>query len=81
MRLLSGISELQSYCPDMNIMECLSLVSVNTKVTPAVAKLSVPPKMTKTEVAEYLTKIYNVPVLKVNTTLFLGNLWTALAHI
>ena len=35
--------------------------------------LYVPPKMTKTEVKEYLTKIYNVSVLQVMTSNFLGN--------
>ena len=34
--------------------------------------LYVPPKMTKTEVKEYLTKIYNVSVLQVMTSNFLG---------
>lgn len=32
----------------------------------------VPPKMTKFEVHEYLSKIYNVQVTKVNTELKLG---------
>ena len=35
--------------------------------------LYVPPKMTKTEVKEYLTKIYNVSALQVMTSNFLGN--------
>ena len=46
--------------------------AVNTKKTPAQAVLYVPPKMTKTEVKEYLTKIYNVSVLEVMTSNLLG---------
>lgn len=33
----------------------------------------VPPKMTKFEVKEYLTKIYSCDVLKVNTANYLGS--------
>lgn len=51
-------------------MHCVPVV--NTKKTPMQAAFSVPPKMTKTEVKEYLTKIYNIPVLKVNTVNVLG---------
>lgn len=40
--------------------------------TPPQALLYVPPKMTKTEVKEYLTKIYSVNVLAVMTANFLG---------
>jgi ribosomal protein L23 len=39
---------------------------------PPQALLYVPPSMTKTEVKEYLTKIYNIPVLNVMTANFLG---------
>lgn len=39
---------------------------------PPQALLYVPPKMTKTEVKEYLTKIYDVKVLAVMTANFLG---------
>ena len=46
--------------------------AVNTKKTPSQAILYVPPKMTKTEVKEYLTKIYNVSVLDVMTSTLLG---------
>jgi Ribosomal protein L23 len=45
---------------------------VNAKRNPPQALLYVPPKMTKTEVKEYLTKIYNVNVLDVMTANFLG---------
>jgi large subunit ribosomal protein L23 len=48
------------------------MLTVNTKKTPAQATLFVPPKMTKTEVKEYLTKIYNVSVLDVMTSNFMG---------
>ena len=40
--------------------------------TPPQALLYVPPKMTKTEVKEYLSKIYSVNVLAVMTANFLG---------
>ena len=42
------------------------------KRSPPQALLYVPPKMTKTEVREYLTKIYNVKVIAVMTANFLG---------
>ena len=45
---------------------------MNSKKTPAQAAFYVPPKMTKTEVKEYLTKIYTIPVLNVNTVNMLG---------
>jgi len=50
----------------------LSSHAVNTTKTPAQALLHIPPSMTKTEVKEYLTKIYNIPVLNVATTNALG---------
>lgn len=50
----------------------MRLVYVNTKRTPVQAAFHVPPRMTKTEVREYLTKIYSIPVLKVNTVNVLG---------
>jgi large subunit ribosomal protein L23 len=34
--------------------------------------MRVSPKMTKTEIKEYLSKIYNVTATKISTTLFLG---------
>lgn len=50
----------------------MRLVSVNTARSPATANLIVPPAMTKTEVREYLTKIYNIPVINVTTANFAG---------
>mmetsp|Transcript_7001 Transcript_7001/g.10041 ORF Transcript_7001/g.10041 Transcript_7001/m.10041 type:complete len:118 (+) Transcript_7001:144-497(+) len=43
-----------------------------TKYKPATATFRVLPKMTKHEVKEYLTKIYNLPVVKVNTMNYMG---------
>lgn len=50
----------------------LRLISVNLNKKPAQALLHIPPSMTKTEVKEYLTKIYDIPVLNVATTNMLG---------
>mmetsp|Transcript_2621 Transcript_2621/g.2735 ORF Transcript_2621/g.2735 Transcript_2621/m.2735 type:complete len:112 (+) Transcript_2621:165-500(+) len=50
----------------------MRLVSVNLTRKPPQALLYVQPKMTKFEVKEYLSKIYNVKVLHVNTANFLG---------
>lgn len=50
----------------------MRLLSFNPAATPPKAKLYISPKMTKTEVKEYLTKIYNVNVQKVTTANFLG---------
>ena len=57
----------------------MRLVSVNTARNPATANLIVPPSMTKTEVKEYLTKIYNIPVISVTTANFAGK-WKRLYH-
>eukprot|EP01031_Cornospumella_fuschlensis_P036274 gene36274-44002_t len=38
----------------------------------SIAKLHVSPRMTKTEIKEYLTKIYSIDVQKVNTANLLG---------
>lgn len=43
-----------------------------TTTTPAKAVFRVLPKMTKHEVKEYLTKIYNLPVAEVRTQNYLG---------
>ena len=43
-----------------------------TEETPAKAVFRVLPKMTKHEVKEYLTKIYNLPVVQVRTQNYLG---------
>lgn len=45
---------------------------MNLTRKPPQALLYVQPKMTKFEVKEYLTKIYNIKVLQVNTANFLG---------
>ena len=52
----------------------MSLNSVNMARKPPQALLYIPPKMTKTEVKEYLTKIYSVKVLAVMTANFLGKI-------
>lgn len=43
-----------------------------TEVSPATATFRVLPKMTKHEIKEYLTKIYDLPVKKVNTINYMG---------
>lgn len=43
-----------------------------TATEPARAIFRVDPKMTKHEIREYLTKIYDLPVKKVNTMNYLG---------
>mmetsp|Transcript_45505 Transcript_45505/g.68650 ORF Transcript_45505/g.68650 Transcript_45505/m.68650 type:complete len:119 (-) Transcript_45505:356-712(-) len=43
-----------------------------TETSAATATFRVLPKMTKHEVKEHLTKIYNLPVAKVNTQNYLG---------
>ena len=47
----------------------------HTKVPPPAlssATFQIPKNMTKTEVKEYLTKIYNIPVISVTTANFAG---------
>ncbi|CAM9430335.1 unnamed protein product [Heterosigma akashiwo] len=48
------------------------LTSVPNKIRPTQAIFKVSPKMTKIEIKQYLTKIYNLPVSKVMTQNFLG---------
>ena len=43
-----------------------------TETQPARATFRVVPRMTKHEIKEYLTKIYQLPVIKVNTQNYLG---------
>jgi len=52
----------------------MSLISAQdaTETSPAKASFRVLPRMTKHEVKEYLTKIYNLPITKVNTMNYLG---------
>src|SRR3546814_15544792 len=65
----------------MLVRLCVCVVNaVNTASTPVQAVFRGPPRMTKTEVKEYLTKIYDVPVAKVHTMNYLGNKTTDGAH-
>ena len=50
----------------------LRLTSLKLNKSPPQAKLVVPPSMTKWEVKEYLTKLYNINILKVDTANYLG---------
>merc|ERR1711933_606661 len=52
----------------------MSLISAQdaTETCPAKASFRVLPRMTKHEIKEYLTKIYGLPVRKVNTANYLG---------
>lgn len=52
----------------------MTLLSVRkaTERMPATASFKVLPEMTKHEVKEYLSKIYGLPVKKVNTQNYLG---------
>jgi ribosomal protein L23 len=52
----------------------LTLVSARnaTATHPAFAIFRTSPKMTKHEIKEYLTKIYDLPIKKVNTMNYLG---------
>lgn len=52
----------------------LTMVSARsaTLTNPAYATFRVPPRMTKHEIREYLTKIYDLPVRKVNTMNYEG---------
>jgi len=52
----------------------LTMVSARnaTATHPAFAIFRTPPRMTKHEIKEYLTKIYNLPVKKVATANYLG---------
>ena len=52
----------------------ITLVSAKqaTATHPATASFRVLPKMTKHEIKEYLTKIYNLPITSVNTVNYMG---------
>eukprot|EP00560_Eucampia_antarctica_P008747 CAMPEP_0197826350 /NCGR_PEP_ID=MMETSP1437-20131217/3322_1 /TAXON_ID=49252 ORGANISM="Eucampia antarctica, Strain CCMP1452" /NCGR_SAMPLE_ID=MMETSP1437 /ASSEMBLY_ACC=CAM_ASM_001096 /LENGTH=103 /DNA_ID=CAMNT_0043426751 /DNA_START=199 /DNA_END=510 /DNA_ORIENTATION=- len=52
----------------------ITLVSARnaTETAPAMATFRVLPKMTKHEIKEYLTKIYNLPVTQVDTINYMG---------
>jgi len=50
----------------------MRLINLNLARKPPQAVLYVPPKMTKFEIKEYLTKIYNIGVSQVHTQNLLG---------
>jgi large subunit ribosomal protein L23 len=58
------------FMPNMPIV--MTSAKDRTFHQPARATFRVLPKMTKHEITEYLTKIYNLPVVKVNTINYLG---------
>jgi large subunit ribosomal protein L23 len=58
------------WMPNMPIM--MSSATNATATEPARAIFRVLPKMTKHEIKEYLTKIYGLPVHKVNTMNYMG---------
>jgi len=68
--LAKAASSFRMWMPNMPI----TLVQAKnaTATMPATATFRVLPKMTKHEIKEYLTKIYNLPVKKVNTVNYLG---------
>lgn len=68
--LAKAAKQFQMWMPTMP----MTLVSAKnaTAREPARAIFRVLPKMTKHEIKEYLTKIYNLPVKKVNTINYLG---------
>lgn len=74
MRLISGISLFIFN----GICAYVFAFLVNVKRKPSEAVFHVAPKMTKTEVKEYLTKIYNLDVFNVTTANYAGDtvLWT-----
>lgn len=53
-----------------------SIVTLMKTMGPNKGVFKVDPKMTKLEVKEYLTKVYNLPVQKVNTVNYEGKLKT-----
>mmetsp|Transcript_8691 Transcript_8691/g.10971 ORF Transcript_8691/g.10971 Transcript_8691/m.10971 type:complete len:118 (-) Transcript_8691:267-620(-) len=64
------LSQFRMWLPEMP----MTLVGAKnaTEVSPATATFRVLPKMTKHEIMEYLTKIYDLPVKKVNTVNYMG---------
>ncbi len=65
-----ALSQFRMWLPNMPIT--LTAAKSATKVSPATATFRVLPKMTKHEIKEYLTKIYELPVKKVNTINYMG---------
>ncbi|KAL7428683.1 hypothetical protein ACHAXM_001376 [Skeletonema potamos] len=74
----SSSSKANKYYPTGNIqyMPTLPLILLHatnaTSTTPSQAIFRIKPQMTKHEVKEYLTKIYNLPVVHVRTQNYLG---------
>jgi large subunit ribosomal protein L23 len=68
--LSSVVKQFRMWMPNMPI----TLVAARdaTARNPARATFRISPKMTKHELKEYLVKIYNLPVLKINTSNYLG---------
>mmetsp|Transcript_14559 Transcript_14559/g.20651 ORF Transcript_14559/g.20651 Transcript_14559/m.20651 type:complete len:141 (+) Transcript_14559:107-529(+) len=62
--------------PNLQWMPTLPLILLHathaTPTTPSTAVFRIKPQMTKHEVKEYLTKIYNLPVVNVRTQNYLG---------
>ena len=62
--------------PNLQWMPTLPLILLHatnaTTTSPATAIFRIQPQMTKHEVQEYLTKIYNLPVVHVRTQNYLG---------
>lgn len=50
----------------------MRLIGTDLTKSPALATLQISPRMTKTEVKEYLTKIYDISVTKVDTVNMAG---------
>ena len=69
--LVATVAMVRVFFPSM----FMRLITWKPKKTPPQALLHVPPSMTKHEISEYLTKIYNVDVQKVMTANFLGESW------
>mmetsp|Transcript_4738 Transcript_4738/g.9053 ORF Transcript_4738/g.9053 Transcript_4738/m.9053 type:complete len:118 (-) Transcript_4738:643-996(-) len=64
------LSKFRMWMPTMPMT--LTAVQNATAGSPATATFRVLPKMTKHEIKEYLTKIYDLPVKKVNTMNYAG---------
>lgn len=64
------VPQFRRWLPDMP----MTLIGTKnaTEISPATATFRVLPQMTKHEVKEYLTKIYEMPVKKVNTINYMG---------
>jgi large subunit ribosomal protein L23 len=65
-----ALSKFRMWLPNMPIT--LTAAKNATETSPATATFRVMPRMTKHEIKEYLTKIYDLPVTKVNTMNYAG---------